>query len=117
MNKSYGISLKQVGRNQWKTLEPIDFNYNGSDYRVYTGFFTDLASVPRFLWWLFPPYGKYTRAAIIHDYMLCIGAVSRKEADHCFRQQLEISKVSYLTKQSMYIAVRLTTIVKGWFNK
>ena len=31
-------------------------------------FTTDLASVPRFLTWLFPRYGKYTKAAVLHDY-------------------------------------------------
>ena len=32
-------------------------------------FETDLASVPRFLTWLFPRYGKYTKAAVLHDYL------------------------------------------------
>src|SRR5262245_18238032 len=32
-------------------------------------FKTDLASVPRCLTWLFPRYGKYTKAAVVHDYL------------------------------------------------
>ncbi|HEY5171135.1 MAG TPA: DUF1353 domain-containing protein, partial [Acidimicrobiia bacterium] len=32
-------------------------------------FSTDLASVPRSLTWLFPRYGKYTKAAVLHDYL------------------------------------------------
>jgi Protein of unknown function (DUF1353) len=32
-------------------------------------FVTDLASVPQSLTWLVPRYGKYTKAAILHDYL------------------------------------------------
>jgi len=32
-------------------------------------FTTDLASVPRSLTWLFPRYGRYTKAALLHDYL------------------------------------------------
>jgi len=35
---------------------PKGFKFNGS-------------SSPRFLWWLFPPYGDFFFAAIIHDYL------------------------------------------------
>lgn len=35
---------------------PKGFTFNGS-------------SSPRFLWWLFPPYGDFFFAAIIHDYL------------------------------------------------
>lgn len=31
------------------------------------GYKTDLASVPRLLWALFPPFGRYAFAAVIHD--------------------------------------------------
>jgi len=32
-------------------------------------FNTDLASVPRVMTWLFPRYGQYTKAAVLHDYL------------------------------------------------
>ena len=32
-------------------------------------FKTDLASVPRVMTWLFPRYGQYTKAAVLHDYL------------------------------------------------
>jgi hypothetical protein len=34
---------------------------------VPAGRITDLASVPRILWAIYPPFGRYTRAAVIHD--------------------------------------------------
>jgi len=33
------------------------------------GYRTDFASVPRFLWPIFPPHGRMANAAILHDYM------------------------------------------------
>jgi hypothetical protein len=45
---------------------------------------SDLASVPRCLWPLFPPDGAYHEAAIIHDWMYSIGA-PRWLADAVFR--------------------------------
>ncbi|MGH8986581.1 MAG: DUF1353 domain-containing protein [Acidimicrobiia bacterium] len=32
-------------------------------------FKTDLASVPRVMTWLFPRYGQYSKAAVLHDYL------------------------------------------------
>jgi hypothetical protein len=39
-------------------------------YRMPAGFETDGASVPRLLWWLFPPIGRYLLAALVHDHAL-----------------------------------------------
>lgn len=33
------------------------------------GFVTNLASVPRWLWWLIPPHGESAAASALHDYM------------------------------------------------
>ena len=34
---------------------------------IVRGTLTDFASVPRFLWWIWPPTGWYARAAALHD--------------------------------------------------
>ena len=39
-------------------------------YEIPKGFTTDGATVPRVFWVLFPPVGKYLKAAILHDWML-----------------------------------------------
>lgn len=36
---------------------------------VPAGHHTDLASIPRVFWRILPPFGKYTEAAIVHDYL------------------------------------------------
>ena len=43
------------------------------------GYRTDFASIPRFMWRILPPGGRYREAAVIHDY-LC--DVEPKICDH-----------------------------------
>lgn len=76
---------------------------------VPAGYETDLASVPRLLWWLFPPHGKYRRAAVVHDYIythLC-HRFSRSEADDAFRRGCLECGCSRLTARVLHAAVRL----------
>lgn len=42
---------------------------NGDDIVIEKGFVWDLSSVPKFLWWLFPPFGDFNLAALIHDWI------------------------------------------------
>lgn len=43
---------------------------SGVVYTVPEGFITDGASVPRPLWWLYPPFGDdYEAGATLHDYL------------------------------------------------
>lgn len=42
---------------------------NGDKIIIEKGFEWDLSSVPRFLWWLFPPDGDFEVASLIHDYL------------------------------------------------
>jgi len=73
---------------------------------VPTGFVTDLASVPRALWWLYPPHGKYTRAAVLHDYLYNSGKYSREVADEIFRAAMHATKVDIVTQILFYKGVR-----------
>lgn len=74
------------------------------------GFVTDFASVPRPLWSIFPPMGKYSLAAIFHDYLYACGLLSRKGADKLFLVLMKHLGVPYWKRQSMYWGVRLG----GW---
>ena len=47
-------------------LEEVDVKVNSSRVSVPKGFVTDLASVPRGIWWLIAPW-DIARAAVIHD--------------------------------------------------
>lgn len=75
------------------------------------GFSTDLTSTPRVLWSIYPPFGKYQRGAIVHDY-LYKNKYPRKHADKIFKKIMELDNVGFLTRNIFYITVRLL----GWLR-
>jgi hypothetical protein len=89
------------------------FRYIGSNstITVPTGFQTDGASVPRVFWPILQPYGPYFPAAIIHDYLYCkcsnkLG-LERKDADLIFKEAMFNLGIGWLTRETIYRAVRL----------
>lgn len=80
------------------------------EIRIGAGFITDFASVPFFAWWLIPKWGKYGKAAVVHDYLYQYGALGRKRADDVFREAMGILGVVPWRRFLMYWAVRLF----GW---
>ncbi len=87
-------------------------------------FQTDFASVPRFLWWLFPRWGRYGNAAVIHDYLYQHGYFSlidnetpetnhpdRKQADEIFLEAMGVLDTKKWQKYLIYWGVR----VGGWY--
>ena len=72
---------------------------------------TDFASVPRAFAWFIPRYGRYTKAAILHDYLCRVavpaGRISRIDADGIFRQAMRELGVPFLRRWIMWAAVRL----------
>ena len=71
------------------------------------GFITNFASVPRFFWSIIPPWGKYGKAAVIHDYLYYTKKYTRKRADEIFLEGMEVLGVSLWKRQVMYWAVRI----------
>lgn len=90
----------------WLIHSPITFQDDICILEVPRGFKTDLASVPRFLWSIIPPYGKYTQAAIVHDYLYATGLVSRVRADAIFLSIMRARNVPLWKRTLMYLAVR-----------
>jgi hypothetical protein len=80
---------------------------------VPAGFHTDLASIPPAFRWLIAPYGKYTKAAILHDYLLHERVVSVADADGIFRRSMRELDVSFLRRWMMWAAVRAAHRLSG----
>ncbi|RYD62768.1 MAG: DUF1353 domain-containing protein, partial [Verrucomicrobiaceae bacterium] len=82
------LTITEVALNWrvWRVEQ--DFTYEVGDkgsgryITVPKGFVTDGASVPQFLWSLFPAWGSYSRAAVIHDLLchLCHSPMPHSEA-------------------------------------
>ena len=76
------------------------------------GFQSDGASVPRALWSIYPPFGKYLEAAVVHDYYCVLGhkgesPIDYKMAAKVFDEAMEVCCVGKWRRFKMYWAVRL----------
>ncbi len=80
---------------QWIVWEDIEFRAELNDkstatIRVPRGFVTDLASTPKEIWSIYPPFGKYLAASILHDYLYWRQSCQRDEADKIFYQTMRV---------------------------
>lgn len=92
-----------------------DFEYHGSRgcYFVPAGFSTDFASIPRILWPIIgPPYGRHSKAAVVHDWLYSTEHVTRARADRAFRDIMRECGVGFLRRWVMWLGVR----VGGWLS-
>lgn len=71
------LEIEYVDGRNWKVTQEFDYlvDYENKDttIRVPAGFVTDFASIPRAFWVVFPPTGKYGKAAVVHDYLYVMG--------------------------------------------
>lgn len=95
------------GSRYFRLTKNFYVRHKGSLYIIPKGFLTDFASVPRALWPIFPPHGKYTRAAVFHDWLYQFGPLSRLEADRAFLEAMQSLDVPLLQRRLMYRGVRL----------
>lgn len=103
--------LRMLDHYQWQLLQ--GFEYHVGDIpsptviRIPAGTITDLATVPRVLWTLFPPHGRYAKAAIVHDYLYANAINTKAWADNVFLEAMTVLGVPAWRRMTMYWAVRL----------
>jgi hypothetical protein len=106
------VVVREIGADTWKLVEPIRYRGNTQHFEVPAGFETDFASVPTAFVWLVPKYGRYTKSAILHDF-LCeeskAGRFDRDDADGIFRRTMRELGVSFLRRWIMWAAVSSAT--------
>ena len=133
------VKVLDDGKN-YEILE--DFEYyrdknKEAKISIKKGFITNFASVPRIFWSIFPPFGKYTKCAVLHD-RLCEAylnkeswdslyakgpldlrdksLVTRKEADFIFLESMKAIKIHSFTAYTLYFCVRGYAVVKYGFK-
>ena len=74
---------------------------------VPVGFASDGASVPRALWSIYPPFGKYLEAAVVHDYFCVTHEIDSVTAAKVFREAMKVCGVNKWRRNKMYWAVRI----------
>ncbi len=102
--------LEMLDDYRWRLVEPFKFwlTDNPDDViLVPAGYVTDLASVPQILWSIFPPHGRYAKAAIIHDWLYDNALRTKAEADRIFLDAMKVLGVPRWRRTLMYVAVRL----------
>ncbi|OMQ14558.1 hypothetical protein A7K94_0215800, partial [Modestobacter sp. VKM Ac-2676] len=86
------LTVRRVEDQCWEVVEPLVYRGRRDVFVVPAGFGTDFASVPRVAVWLFPRFGRYTLAAVLHDWLvtegLGTGLVGPRDADGLFRRVL-----------------------------
>ena len=109
-------TLEWEDETHWKVAQGFVYTSpTGTVVTVPDGMITDLASIPRLFWNIYPPQGPYLPAALVHDYLYASHRAgsdlfTRKQADQILLAGMEELGVSWLTQTVVYRAVRLG----GW---
>jgi hypothetical protein len=115
------VEVQQLDDKNWKLGRALRYDGTRQPFEVPPGMETDFASVPRFFVWLLPRYGRYTKAAILHDrlwrYEAREGRISLRDADGIFRRAMRESDVPFLRRWIMWTAVRWAAAKKGGLTR
>ena len=84
------VVVEQVDDKNWKVRQGFSYTGERETFEVQVDQPTDFASVPRLFVWLLPRYGRYTKAAILHDHLwrdlASHGQMDYIDADGIFRR-------------------------------
>jgi hypothetical protein len=111
------LSVTPEGDRMWRLVEPLRYRGAVDEWTIPTGYATDFASVPRVASWLIPTYGRWTRAAVVHDYLIThelpAGRISSIDVDGVFRRILRELGVSTPRRWLMWAGVRWGALFGG----
>lgn len=83
-------------------------------FTIPKGFVTNFATTPKWIHWLYPPRGKYDRAALLHDYFCNVNnrykvlPEGKKVCDKLFLEIMKEDRVNIVTRTVFYLFVRMT---------
>ena len=104
------LTVRRASDQLWEVVEPLVYHGQRDTFVVPAGFRTDFASVPRVVVWLIPRFGRYTLAAVLHDWLttegLRTGVVSSRDADGIFRRVMAELQVPPVRRWLMWAGVR-----------
>ena len=104
----------------WCLMEDFSYAIGSENSRnrvdVPKGFTTDFASIPSFLWFALPKWGKYGNAAVIHDYLYYDQSTTRLKADNIFLEAMMVLEVPVWQRFSLYTGVRIAGWWAWWLN-
>lgn len=127
------LAIEGYTATTWRLTRPLIWTgTQGDTFTVPAGFVTDFATVPRFLHWIVLPYGAYTRAAVLHDWLLTELATwtdnhqgdvtlpvqillaappaKSRDCDGIFRRVMQDLGVPWAKRWTMWAAVRWSSL-------
>jgi len=112
MRYSKKVTITFNGRKLVELAEDLQIKSSKGKFVIPKGFKTDLASIPKFMWWFIAPtdWGILV-PAILHDWITRFHEdFIRLEADQLFREKMKDFKLGFIKRNLAYLAVRLF----GW---
>ena len=99
-------AVRQINSREWELLEDLEYHVGSEDSAdvilVSKGFITDFASSPKWTWWIVPPFGRYSPAAILHDFLYTQRERPRKECDKIFLEAMVVMDVPIWQRNLIY---------------
>jgi len=105
---------------RWCVVEQFSYTGKTDTLVVPRGTITDFASVPRVFTCLLPRYGRWTQAAILHDYLwssAASGTISKFDANGVFNRALRELGVPFLRRWIMWTAVQWAAGPRAWLQR
>ena len=103
------LVLDPISNGKAILLEEYVYDINGYLIRVPKSFITDGASVPKSLQWVYNPFDRYIKAAVVHDFLYsCYNntGINRTLADKIFNFIMKETGVDNRTRRKFYMAVK-----------
>jgi hypothetical protein len=122
---SPALTVRRVSDELWEVVAALVYHGRRDTFVVPAGFRTDFATVPRMVVWLIPRFGRYTLAAVLHDWLtsegLRTGVVSSRDADGLFRRVMAELGVPPVRRWVMWAGVRWGALANplrrpGWLR-
>ena len=78
---------------------------SGETITIPAGATSDGASTPQAIWNLLPPFGKYWRAAFLHDYLYRLSGRQKSFCDSILLEAMDGCGVDLITRETIFKAV------------
>ena len=110
MPQGFSSSELQVAAADGRNIRLLlPFSYTRSDgivIEIPAGTLSDGASTPPEVWPILPPFGKYWRAAVVHDYLYRYSNYPKDFCDDTLREAMLWSGVDEMEAITIYEAVK-----------
>lgn len=100
------LLLERLGDRHWRVSRPFTVLVDDHMIVIPAGTETNLASIPRIFWRIWPPVGPWDEAAVVHDYLWDRDGPNA-QANRIFRRLLKQSGNNLVRRWVFWLVVTL----------